>query len=118
MASNGTTPHNGVGNVGSGGDSDHTPSQRYLSTRGEDTDFSFEEVVLKGLILHRFWTTGRYEKHEAHGAEAAFAGKVLPQEFVGLESKEKRVSEVAADWKQVRAVVTKQVEEELKGHSR
>ncbi|KAK7746757.1 hypothetical protein SLS53_001945 [Cytospora paraplurivora] len=27
----------------------HTPSQRYLSTRGEDNDFSFEDVVLKGL---------------------------------------------------------------------
>ncbi|KAK4140064.1 tryptophan synthase beta subunit-like PLP-dependent enzyme [Dichotomopilus funicola] len=27
----------------------HTASQRYLSTRGEDTGFSFEEVVLKGL---------------------------------------------------------------------
>ncbi|KAI5456404.1 threonine synthase [Mariannaea sp. PMI_226] len=27
----------------------HTSSQRYLSTRGEDSDFSFEEVVLKGL---------------------------------------------------------------------
>ncbi|KKF97349.1 Threonine synthase [Ceratocystis fimbriata CBS 114723] len=29
--------------------STHTRSQRYLSTRGEDTDLSFEEVVLKGL---------------------------------------------------------------------
>ncbi|KAF3766532.1 hypothetical protein M406DRAFT_60860 [Cryphonectria parasitica EP155] len=27
----------------------HTPSQRYLSTRGEDNDLSFEDVVLKGL---------------------------------------------------------------------
>ncbi|TGO52436.1 hypothetical protein BCON_0141g00070 [Botryotinia convoluta] len=28
---------------------DHTPSQRYLSTRGGDYGLSFEEVVLKGL---------------------------------------------------------------------
>ncbi|PHH81368.1 hypothetical protein CDD82_938 [Ophiocordyceps australis] len=27
----------------------HTPSQRYLSTRGDDSGLSFEEVVLKGL---------------------------------------------------------------------
>ncbi|CAI4218180.1 unnamed protein product [Parascedosporium putredinis] len=27
----------------------HTQAQRYLSTRGEDNDFSFEQVVLKGL---------------------------------------------------------------------
>ncbi|TQS32888.1 hypothetical protein Golomagni_06783, partial [Golovinomyces magnicellulatus] len=30
-------------------DSTHTQSQRYLSTRGEDAGFSFEEAVLKGL---------------------------------------------------------------------
>jgi len=38
---------NGVDQNGSA--SSHTPSQRYLSTRGEDEGFSFEEVVLKGL---------------------------------------------------------------------
>ncbi|KAJ2902019.1 hypothetical protein MKZ38_001112 [Zalerion maritima] len=31
------------------GHATHTPSQRYLSTRGADTDCSFEEVVLQGL---------------------------------------------------------------------
>ncbi|ODA82046.1 hypothetical protein RJ55_00551 [Drechmeria coniospora] len=30
-------------------DPTHTPSQRYLSTRGDDYGLSFEEVVLKGL---------------------------------------------------------------------
>lgn len=30
-------------------DQTHTPSQRYLSTRGEDSGLSFEDVVLKGL---------------------------------------------------------------------
>ncbi|TDZ74715.1 Threonine synthase [Colletotrichum trifolii] len=49
MATNGTT--NGETGSGSGAaaDNTHTPSQRYLSTRGEDSGFSFEEVVLKGL---------------------------------------------------------------------
>lgn len=41
MATNGTAQNKSNGS--------HTPSQRYLSTRGEDTDFSFEEAVLKGL---------------------------------------------------------------------
>lgn len=41
MATNGTSE--------AGPDSTHTRSQRYLSTRGEDTGFSFEEAVLKGL---------------------------------------------------------------------
>ncbi|KAK3387580.1 tryptophan synthase beta subunit-like PLP-dependent enzyme [Podospora didyma] len=41
--SNGTAPN------GDAPHPTHTPSQRYLSTRGEDADLSFEEVVLKGL---------------------------------------------------------------------
>ncbi|KAL6855076.1 threonine synthase [Amphichorda felina] len=41
MAANGTNSNGPSGT--------HTPSQRYLSTRGEDEGFSFEEVVLKGL---------------------------------------------------------------------
>ncbi|CAM1509150.1 Fc.00g028890.m01.CDS01 [Cosmosporella sp. VM-42] len=41
MATNGATQN--------GSHATHSPSQRYLSTRGEDADFSFEEVVLKGL---------------------------------------------------------------------
>ncbi|PSR85538.1 tryptophan synthase beta subunit-like PLP-dependent enzyme [Coniella lustricola] len=36
-------------NGASNGNGTHTPSQRYLSTRGEDNDLSFEDVVLKGL---------------------------------------------------------------------
>ncbi|KAL2024071.1 hypothetical protein VTK56DRAFT_9851 [Thermocarpiscus australiensis] len=39
---------NGVVANGSS-DQTHTASQRYLSTRGEDSGLSFEEVVLKGL---------------------------------------------------------------------
>ncbi|KAG5945963.1 hypothetical protein E4U60_004645 [Claviceps pazoutovae] len=38
--------HDGVPN---GATSSHNPAQRYLSTRGEDSDCSFEEVVLRGL---------------------------------------------------------------------
>lgn len=47
-----------------------------------------------------------------------FEEKVLPTEFVGLENKEKRVTSVENDWKVVREIVKKQVEEELKaaGH--
>jgi threonine synthase len=43
-----------------------------------------------------------------------FEEKVLPAEFVGLESKEKRVTSVENDWKKVREIVKAQVEEELK----
>ncbi|CAK7275247.1 hypothetical protein SEPCBS119000_006597 [Sporothrix epigloea] len=39
----------GQANGEAGGEKTHTPSQRYLSTRGEDEDLSFEEVVLQGL---------------------------------------------------------------------
>jgi len=42
MATNGTTPNGGSHKT-------HTAAQRYLSTRGEDSDLSFEDVVLKGL---------------------------------------------------------------------
>ncbi|KAI2473444.1 threonine synthase [Annulohypoxylon bovei var. microspora] len=44
----------------------------------------------------------------------SFEEKVLPPEFHGLEAKEKRVTEVVNDWKAVREIVKKQVEEELK----
>ena len=43
---------------------------------------------------------------------------VLPEEFVGLDKKEKRVTDVPASvgWKGIREIVVKQVEEELNGH--
>jgi threonine synthase len=44
-----------------------------------------------------------------------FDAKVLPPEFVGLDKKEKRVRDVANDWKAVRELVKEEVEEELKG---
>ncbi|KAI1506227.1 tryptophan synthase beta subunit-like PLP-dependent enzyme [Biscogniauxia marginata] len=44
----------------------------------------------------------------------SFEENVLPPEFVGLEKKEKRVTEVENDWQAVREIVKKQVEEELK----
>lgn len=48
------------------------------------------------------------------GAEGYdFAEKVLPPEFVGMEDREKRVAFVENDWKAVRELVKKQVEEEL-----
>lgn len=43
-----------------------------------------------------------------------FNEKVLPQEFVGLDQKEKRVKDVANDWRAVRDLVKAEVEEELK----
>ncbi|KAI6088959.1 threonine synthase [Hypoxylon rubiginosum] len=45
----------------------------------------------------------------------SFKEKVLPSEFLGLEAKERRVTDVVNDWKAVREIVKKQVEEELKG---
>jgi threonine synthase len=43
-----------------------------------------------------------------------FEEKVRPQEFIGLESKEKRLTEVENDWQKVREIVRTQVDEELK----
>ncbi|KFY11718.1 hypothetical protein V491_07088, partial [Pseudogymnoascus sp. VKM F-3775] len=42
---------------------------------------------------------------------------VLPEEFVGLAEKERRVTDVpaGAGWEGVREIVVKQVEEELSG---
>jgi threonine synthase len=46
--------------------------------------------------------------------EFDFAKQVLPAEFVGLEEKEKRVTTAPNDFKHVRELVKKQVDEELK----
>jgi len=40
---------------------------------------------------------------------------VLPEQFVGLEKMEKRVTECPASWEQVREIVVKEVEEEMHG---
>lgn len=49
------------------------------------------------------------------GAEGYnFEEKVLPPEFIGLDQKEKRVKDVANDWRAVRELVKLEVEEELK----
>lgn len=48
------------------------------------------------------------------GAEGYdFEAKVLPAEFVGMDKRERRVAFVDNDWQAVRALVKKQVEEEL-----
>ncbi|KAH9893686.1 threonine synthase [Xylariomycetidae sp. FL2044] len=47
----------------------------------------------------------------------SFEDKVRPQEFLGLEAKEKRVTDVDNDWQKVREIVKKQVEAELKGQA-
>ncbi|KAH8837130.1 hypothetical protein MCOR27_006757 [Pyricularia oryzae] len=49
--------------------------------------------------------------------EFDFTKQVLPEDFVGLAEKEKRVTEVAANWQEVREIVKKQVEEDLKAES-
>ena len=40
---------------------------------------------------------------------------VLPEQFVGLEQMEKRVTECTAEWQTVREIVVREVEEELRG---
>ena len=40
---------------------------------------------------------------------------VLPEQFVGLEEKERRVTDCKADWQAVREIVVKEVDEELHG---
>lgn len=53
---------------------------------------------------------------EALKGEAGFdfARSVLPEEFVGLAPKERRVVETAPEWEVVREIVKKQVLEDLK----
>ncbi|KAI4161822.1 MAG: hypothetical protein LQ342_004513 [Letrouitia transgressa] len=61
----------------------------------------------------------------AGAVELALKGKegfdfdvdVLPQEFVGLDKKAKRVTTVANDWKAVRELIKDQVEKELQAQS-
>ena len=43
-----------------------------------------------------------------------FDAEVLPQEFVGLGKKEKRIITVENDWKSVRRLIREQVEKELR----
>jgi len=40
---------------------------------------------------------------------------VLPEQFVGLEQMEKRITKCKAEWKDVREIVVKEVEEEMRG---
>lgn len=40
---------------------------------------------------------------------------VLPEQFIGLDQLERRITESKADWKQVRGIVVQQVADELKG---
>lgn len=40
---------------------------------------------------------------------------VLPEQFVGLEDMEKRITKCKAEWKDVREIVVREVEEEMKG---
>lgn len=48
MATNGTTTN---GQTGTGADTTHTQSQRYLSTRGEDSGVCYYPVLLNQLLL-------------------------------------------------------------------
>ncbi|KAK1752218.1 threonine synthase [Echria macrotheca] len=52
-----------------------------------------------------------------NGKEGFDFSKVLPQEFVELDKKEKRVTTVENDWKAVRELVKQQVERELQAGS-
>lgn len=57
--------------------------------------------------------SGAVEKALADEKDFDFAASVLPREFIGLETKERRVDTVANDWKSVREHVKAQVEREL-----
>lgn len=58
----------------------------------------------------------------SHAVEQALKGvpefsfeTVLPEQFIGLEELPRRVTECKADWKAVREIVVKEVDQELKG---
>ncbi|KAJ6780543.1 hypothetical protein PWT90_03180 [Aphanocladium album] len=59
--------------------------------------------------------SGAVEKALAGEAGFDFATQVLPQEFVGLETRERRVETVENDWRKVRDHVKARVEKELAG---
>ncbi|KAM3546987.1 hypothetical protein ARSEF1564_000028 [Beauveria bassiana] len=59
--------------------------------------------------------SGAVEKALAGEPGFDFAAQVLPQEFVGLETRERRVQTVENDWRKVRDHVKAQVEKELAG---
>ncbi|XWX01722.1 hypothetical protein V2A60_009751 [Cordyceps javanica] len=59
--------------------------------------------------------SGAVEKALAGEAGFDFAAQVLPKEFVGLETRERRVATVDNDWRKVRDHVKAQVEKELAG---
>ena len=61
--------------------------------------------------------SGAVELALKHEIGFNFEEKVLPPEFVGLSQKEKRVTTVENSWENVREIVQKQVEEELKVES-
>lgn len=77
-----------------------------------------EEGAAKHIIslstAHPAKFAGAVELALKEEPEFNFQEHVLPPEFVGLDKKEKRVSDVANDWKAVRDVVRQQVEEEFK----
>ncbi|ATY65992.1 threonine synthase [Cordyceps militaris] len=57
--------------------------------------------------------SGAVEKALARETGFDFAAQVLPEEFVGLETRERRVATVENDWRKVREHVKAQVEKEL-----
>ncbi|KOS22309.1 Threonine synthase [Escovopsis weberi] len=57
--------------------------------------------------------SGAVEKALAGEEGFDFEAKVLPAEFVGLEKKEQRVTQVENDWEQIRELVKARVAEEL-----
>ncbi|OAA63174.1 threonine synthase [Cordyceps fumosorosea ARSEF 2679] len=59
--------------------------------------------------------SGAVEKSLAGETGFDFAAQVLPPEFVGLETRERRVATVENDWRKVRDHVKAQVEKELAG---
>lgn len=83
---------------------------------------SVQAVQDAGKHIHHISLATAHPAKFSHAVELALKDvpgftfeTVLPEQFIGLEKLEKRITESKADWKQVREIVKKEVEEELKG---
>lgn len=91
----------------------HTAVGVAASARSLERDTQTPHISLSTAHPAKF--AGAVEMALKSESGFSFEENVLPKEFVGLEQKEKRVTTVENDWKVVREIVKKQVEEELQG---
>lgn len=83
---------------------------------------SLRSISATGKQAHHISLATAHPAKFSHAVELALKDApgfsfetVLPEQFVGLEEREKRVTQCPASWEQVREIVVKEVEEEMHG---